>query len=139
MSFCDNDVVKTKIISLSAAIALGACAAVPSAAPEPSAPTLSWANLGETVYVDGPKVTPLAVLEDSRCPQNAQCVWAGRLRISTRIHLGNGDQTRELTLGEAVSVADGSLELVAARPVPNSEAAIPAGHYRFGLRFMGGL
>lgn len=38
------------------------------------------ARLGQTVNLGGPKVTPLAVLEDSRCPKEARCIWAGRVR-----------------------------------------------------------
>ena len=42
------------------------------------------AKLGQTVNVGGPKVTPLAVLEDSRCPMEARCIWAGRVRLRDR-------------------------------------------------------
>src|SRR5699024_2605974 len=57
-----------------ALLALSACATV---AEPPPAPTdgIARAALGERVYVDGPRVTPLQVLEDSRCPMNARCVW----------------------------------------------------------------
>lgn len=103
---------------------------------------LSRAKIGQTVSVGGPKVTPVAVLEDSRCPMNARCVWAGRVRISARIDLGSGSQTRELTQGEPVQVADGTLELVEVQPDKVAGEATPAvtpGDYRFGFRFMGGL
>lgn len=113
---------------------------VPAATAEPTAPLIR-ARIGETVSVDGPKVKPLAVLEDSRCPMNARCVWAGRVRIRVRIDLGSGSQVRELTQGEPVQVADGSLELVEVqpdRPMTNEPNLAPA-DYRFGFRFMGGI
>lgn len=93
----------------------------------------------ETVRVDGPRVTPLAVIEDSRCPKGVQCVWAGRLRLSVRIDLGKSKETRELTLGQPQHVADGSLELVEATPYPVAETRTDAKFYRFGFRFMGGI
>ena len=48
------------------------------------------AKLGQTVNLGGPKVTPLAVLEDSRCPKEARCIWAGRVRLSVRVATGAG-------------------------------------------------
>jgi len=121
-----------------AALALGGCATVPP----PAAPSdgIARAALGQTVAVDGPRVTPLDVLEDSRCPMNARCVWAGQVRLKTRVHLGSGDRTIELVSNTPVAIADGSLELVEVRPdrVAGGDA-ITAKDYRFGFRFMGGL
>jgi hypothetical protein len=116
--------------ALLAALALAGCAhAVP--VPEDG---LSRTGLGRTVAVGGPRVTPLRVLEDSRCPPDVRCVWAGRMRLQVRVDLGSGSQTRELTLGEPIPVADGTLELVEVWPDKGS-----GGDYRFGFRFMGGI
>lgn len=107
--------------------------------PEPTA-SLTYAALGQTVGVDGPRVTPLEVLEDSRCPMNARCVWAGLVRLRVRIESGTGGMV-ELTSGKPVSVADGTLELVEVRPdkvAGSGNGAIKPADYRFGLRFMGG-
>ena len=131
---------RNAILAAALPLALAACAGVP-AAPAGSAepePALAWAALGERVYVDGPAVTPIEVLEDSRCPAIAQCVWAGQVRIRAKIHLGSGETVRELTSGKPIPVADGSLELVEVKPAMTSKAAIAPGDYRFGLRFMGG-
>ena len=43
------------------------------------------ARLNETVRVGGVAVTPLVVLEDSRCPRDVACVWEGRIRLSVRV------------------------------------------------------
>lgn len=86
------------------------------------------ANLG-----DGLVVRPVAVLEDSRCPQNARCVWAGRLRLNVAIE-GVGE--REIILGEeAVQTPRGAFQLVAVSPGPWTdwpEGEMPA--YRFGFK-----
>jgi hypothetical protein len=103
---------------------------------------LSRARIGETVAVGGPKVTPLTVLEDSRCPMNARCVWAGQVRVRVQVHVGSGSQAMELTQGQPAPVADGTLELVEVQPdrVAAGEAPrITPAEYRFGFRFMGGL
>ena len=125
----------TRFFALSlAALALAGCTTVPQ-------PTdgIARAGLGQRVYVDGPAVTALEVLEDSRCPRGVQCVWAGQLRLKVQVHLGARDELHELTLGKPVHVADGSLELVEATPDRIVDEMIKPGSYRFGFRFMGGI
>lgn len=100
---------------------------------------IARAGLGQTVVVDGPRVTPLEVLEDSRCPMNARCVWAGQVRLRARIHLGARDEERELTSNKPVPVADGTLELVEVQPDRVAGETLDPKNYRFGFRFMGGL
>ena len=140
---------KNAIFAASLPFVLAACTIIPNDAAGPvslSAPSerappsnLAWAALGQRVPVDGPQVTPLELLEDSRCPANVQCVWAGQVRIRAVVHTGTGDSVRELTSGKPEQVADGTLELVEVRPAKSSEAAIAHDDYRFGFRFMGGL
>ena len=137
---------KTSASLLAALALLAGCAAktasLPSEQPgHANQAPLGRAGIGETVFVDGPRVTPLAVLEDSRCPMNARCVWAGRVRIRLRIELGSRSEVRELTLGEPVQVADGSLELFDVQPDPPLAGGTgpETEDYRFGFRFMGGI
>jgi hypothetical protein len=122
---------------------LMACAPAPHHAPKPPPvadrnDTLEWGTLGKTIGVGGPKVTPLTLLEDSRCPAGVRCVWAGRVRLSVRVDLGRGSMIKELTLGEPIWVADGTLELADVQPGKSSEGPAKS-EYRFGFRFMGGL
>lgn len=120
---------------LIAAATLGGCAAY-TAHSTPDG--LARARIGQTVHVNGPRVTPIAVLEDSRCPAEVDCAWPGQVRLSVRVHLGSGSQIRELATGRPIRVADGTLELAQVMPLRSSKAAIPPGDYRFAFRFMGG-
>lgn len=120
--------------------ALAACAG--ASAPPVGAGTaggIARGALGQKVHVDGPAVTPLEVLEDSRCPMNARCVWAGQVRLKILVHLGSGPQVREITSGKPLQVADGSLELVEVQPDRMAGEETAPKDYRFGFRFMGGL
>lgn len=126
----------TRLAIFVAPLILSAC--MTNRTPEPNAgPT--GAAIGETVHVDGPKVTALAVLEDSRCPQGMTCVWAGRVRINARIELGSKTYEQELISGTPVQVADGSLELVEVLPPAIVDQTIASEDYRFSFRFMGGI
>jgi hypothetical protein len=98
------------------------------------APGVVAAGVGETADLgNGLRVRPMEVVEDSRCPQNARCVWAGRLRVRVNIE-GVGE--REVILDEAaIETPRGSFALVAASPGPWTdwpEDQRPA--YRFGFR-----
>jgi hypothetical protein len=83
--------------------------------------------------VHGTRITPVRVIEDSRCPAGVSCIWAGRVRIAVRI----GGTARELTLGEATHVTGGSLQFAQVLPARRRAAGIPLRAYRFGFRFEG--
>jgi len=116
-------------------LSLSGCATVP-----PGTDGITRLGIGQTGTVDGPKVTPLAVLEDSRCPINARCVWAGQVRLRIRVTLGAGSREHEIVTGKPLQIADGQLELVEVEPgrVAGEGSAKPL-KYRFGFRFAGGL
>jgi hypothetical protein len=120
-----------------APLALAACATTP--APGPDADGISWAKLDQRTYVDGPYVTPLEVLEDSRCPINARCIWAGRVRLSVKIDLGSRSEIREITTEKAIDVADGALSLAAVEPGQMAGTTTDPKDYRFGFQFAGGI
>ena len=91
-----------------AALALAGCAAAQLA--EPGAVE---ARLGETARLGEVAVRPLTVIEDSRCPRDVTCVWAGRLRLRAAI----AGVPAELTLGEPFALPQGgTITLVAAAP-----------------------
>ena len=131
-----------KALALVAPLVLAACTVIPQSAPaEAPAPTdgIARAALGQRAFVDGPYVTPLAVIEDSRCPMNARCVWAGRTRLSVRIDLGSHSETREIGSNQPIQVADGQLSLVEVRPDTTAGQPVDPAAYRFGFTFAGGL
>ncbi|MEZ5971734.1 MAG: hypothetical protein R3C31_08025 [Hyphomonadaceae bacterium] len=90
-------------------------------------------GIGETADLgNGLRVRPLEVLEDSRCPQNARCVWAGRLRLRVNIE-GVGEREIEDN-SDAVQTPRGTFSLVAVSPgswTDWPEGAKPP--YRFGF------
>ena len=102
------------ILSIAAAIALGACATVPIAGSQVRGDGL--ATLGQQTRVGALLVTPQAVVEDSRCPINARCVWAGRLVLRARIAGAGWQETVNLILGESHVARGSALALVSAEP-----------------------
>ncbi|OQW56834.1 MAG: hypothetical protein A4S17_13190 [Proteobacteria bacterium HN_bin10] len=137
---------------LAATLALAACATAPPISEQQSplaqqiradnerldrelaAAGVFAAGIGETANLGGGLIIrPLEIIEDSRCPANVACVWAGRLRLRAEV----SGETRELTLGETLATPRGAVLFAVARPGawadwPEREVARPA--YRFGFR-----
>ena len=122
------------------ALPLVALAAACTTTPAPFAAAGSTVEIPDGVHVGKLVAVPQVLLEDSRCPMNARCVWAGRVRLSVRIDLGARSETREIASDAPIQVADGQLALVEVQPdrVAGGQPASPK-PYRFGFTFAGGL
>jgi hypothetical protein len=96
------------------------------------------ARLNEEVRLGDLRVRPLEVLEDSRCPVDVTCVWAGRVRL--RVAVGGAGE-RVMEIGPPVPVPGGAhLTLVAVAPLnwANPPAGVDANApKRFGFRLSG--
>ncbi len=115
------------------ALSLVACMAVPAAEANPTA------GLGHLAYINGLRVRPIAVVEDSRCPALVRCVWAGRLVVRVEVIGGSWREQRDLELGKSQQIADGSLTLISAAPQKAGPGRINPRAYRFTFDFQGGL
>ncbi len=113
-------------------------AAAPYAPPPP--PPIAWASATATIgfgaqaMLNGVMIRPLAIVEDSRCPINARCVWAGRLILTVEIDQRGGSETlrTNMTLGQPMRLAVGSLTLVGADPPKLAGAdSRPASQFTF--------
>jgi len=89
------------------------------------------AKIGETVEAFGESITPLEVLEDSRCPVDAQCVRAGTVRIRANLVSGSGVSDEIFKLGEAVTTEVNSFKLIAVEPKNRVGETTPKGDYIF--------
>ncbi len=95
--------------------------------------------IGQRAQAGGLIVTPLKLLEDSRCPANARCMWAGRVLIRARIKGGSWTKVRDLELSKPLQIADGALTLTDVTPVKIVPNKLKQKHYRFSFNFDGGL
>lgn len=102
-------------MSFSSAIALGLALLVASPSASGGAAHEASVGLGETARLGRVTVRPIEVVEDSRCPADVLCVWAGRLRLRVAISGVRGDAV--LTLREPYRVPGrGTLTLVSVAP-----------------------
>lgn len=122
------------ILTLAAALSIGACATIPTHAVALS--TDGIASLGQSTLVGTLIVTPQAVVEDSRCPINARCVWAGRLIVKARIAGRGWTESANLTLGVPYRTHGTGLALVSGEPgkMAGSPPSPPVSMFGFEAR-----
>lgn len=122
----------TKLLSLALGSALLAgCAVVPAPDSTPPQPAGYAVPLGQPVRVGDLVVTPKKLVEDSRCPMNARCIWAGRAVVTTRIVGPNFSDTADLTLGEPFGTHGKMIALVSVRPDKMTGTETQLRDYRF--------
>ena len=110
---------------------LAACTMVPPPDSTPPQPQGYAVPLGVPVRVGDLVVTPKKLVEDSRCPMNARCVWAGRAIVTTRIVGPDFADTADLTLGDSFGARGRMLALVAVRPDKTAGRETKPSEYRF--------
>lgn len=91
--------------------------------------------LGEKGGIGEVAVTPLNVLEDSRCGLNVVCIQAGTVRVRVELasrNLNTTDQTIELN--KSLVVGGRTLTLTEVSPSPYAGRQIPSADYRFTFK-----
>lgn len=118
---------KTLALAIFPALALSACTIIPPAIEQQ--PVLDGlVGLGQTTRVGELTLRPEAIVEDSRCPMNARCVWGGRAVLDTTVWRNGQAARRQLILGEPA--ADG-LMLDTVEPGRTTQGTVAPQDYRF--------
>ena len=86
--------------------------------------------LGETVDFGSTSITPQRIVEDSRCPQEVECVWEGTILVEVAIESAERRETRQLSVGDRISTGLGLVVLENVTPRPTEDASTPAKEYR---------
>ncbi len=96
---------------------------------------------GDTALVAGIPLTFTVVLEDSRCPVDVVCVWAGNAAVELAVGppVGTSGPTHQLILNTTVGTRVGEawglrVTLLELRPEPVSTRQIPPDEYVVKLR-----
>lgn len=80
--------------------------------PAPSPMIVVKVLVGETISIENHTIKFINVIEDSRCPKDATCIWAGRAKILVEISSENKETIqKELIFGKANQGESNDLEL----------------------------
>ena len=86
---------KKLLFILSIASIIVSCQAL--AQKQDPAATTFMVPLGKTITQEGVSITLVAVLEDSRCPRNTTCIWAGKAVVKILVSVA-AQAPKELTV-----------------------------------------
>lgn len=86
--------------------------------------------LGELATFKNISIRPVALLEDSRCPQDVQCIQAGTVRVSVEVASKSGTSTSILTLGKKFTTDDFAITLANVIPGKISTTQNTESEYR---------
>lgn len=108
-------------------------AACPAGAPVTDTTTVET-RLGQIGTIVGLSITPIEVLEDSRCPSDVVCIQAGTVRLRTRLGTPTGTTEQNFTLNQPVTSGLYTIELISVMPGTVSTVPIKKEDYRFTFK-----
>ncbi len=76
-------------------------------------------------------ITPLQIIEDSRCPAGVYCIQAGRLIVNARVAENDGGKEYKFTLGEKVDTDYGVITMTGSQPLKKIGVEIKPQDYTF--------
>jgi len=88
---------------------------------------------GETIILKGVSIKFMEVLEDSRCPEGVDCIWAGRAIVKVKVTANGKSEEKLLIFGEIrageekntnlYSSANFAINGLSLTPYPTAESA----------------
>ena len=90
-------------------------------------------KLDQTIILNGVAITPLKVVQDSRCPADVQCIWAGTVELQVSLSSGSEIANLSIKLNEPLLFAHKNITLIETSPGPHSKKIIAPADYSFGF------
>lgn len=96
-------------------------------------PVSGTVPLNQTVRIAGAWINPVEVVEDSRCPEDMQCIQAGTVRVSANVTPRNSTESETVmfALNVPMTVGMDQIILTDVTPVPSSGSQIAPESYIF--------
>ena len=124
----------TRVAAILTCLALAGCVAATARQPQvvaPGAPVTLAPGETASIGSTSTRVRFLSVTEDSRCPRDTTCIWAGEVQVSIEILEASKQPTRvQMKEGGSADAGQWRLTLVSVEPHPMTTVTIAAGQYR---------
>ncbi len=104
---------------------------IPRATSTPQNAVTVETHLNQKVIAIAESITPIEIVEDSRCPHGVQCIQAGTVRVNLRIEGGSGISTAVVSLNNTITTETEKITLVAVRPEKEAGKKIAESDYAF--------
>ena len=126
------------LVPLLLIVALAACRSIGAPAPRSAGlnQEIQLAPNEQVAYQQqGLTVEFVRVTEDSRCPTDTTCVWAGEVKVQLATRTANAEPVQhEIKAGEYATVGAFRVLVVNVQPVRDSAREIPQEDYRVTLK-----
>lgn len=126
------------LVPLVLILALAACRSTGEPAPRAASlnQEIQLAPNEQAAYgPQGLTVEFVRVVEDSRCPSDVECVWAGEVKVQVATRINDAEAVQhEIKAGEHASVGAFRVVVVKVEPIPVSTRQIPQEEYRVTLK-----
>lgn len=86
-------------------------------------------KIGETKALQGIEIKPTRIIEDSRCPLDVQCIWAGQLVVEVLLKSGTRFQTIQMKTGVGRVYSGKTIVLSSALPLKKAGEEIKKEEY----------
>lgn len=98
-----------------------------------------WLGMGETAHIEGEdlSLTLKDVLNDSRCPPNVHCIWAGEVQLIVASRKGDHQKDLRFKVGPVGDVAEFDeyvFAISSIEPPMPEQGTIEESDYRIELR-----
>lgn len=88
-------------------------------------------TMGQVMTGLNVSITPREVVDDSRCPTDVQCIWAGTVKVRATIKTTDGTSEETLEIGKPLQKGIYTITFSELTPGPKSGETIPVSSYRF--------
>jgi len=126
------------LASLVSIVALAACSSTGAPAPHAASLNQEIQLAPKEIAAYGPQgltVEFVRVVNDSRCPTDVTCAWAGEITVQVATAMNQAEPAQhEIKAGEHASVGAFRVFVVKVEPQPLSTRPIPPEEYRVTLK-----
>ncbi|HZS43067.1 MAG TPA: hypothetical protein VFA52_02490 [Candidatus Paceibacterota bacterium] len=91
-------------------------------------------GLNQSVTRSGITATVVEVVEDSRCPVDVNCIWAGTVKVNIKLQQRQLFTTQTAELNKPINMYGWTGELINVAPIKKASAPISPNDYRFTFR-----
>ncbi len=89
------------------------------------------AKINQKILNNGISITPIKLIQDSRCPSNVQCIWEGTVIVKVKLERDSVVQEVDLEINKTITFAGQSVLLKSVSPYPKEGKKIDDGEYSF--------
>lgn len=128
---------KSRILQLAATVIVAACTTGADKPDIPGCQAVDCVKIGESQTLNSDlSVKPLEIVEDSRCPIEADCIWEGRVLIRSELTLGHEVIVATLGTSDPMRINGGWLSVAEVAPQASVQwSPLDVTDYHVGFRF----